>query len=238
VGGAARIVLGLLYPRRFQKTYHAAGGGCRNRACQVRSWSSEEAGLDLPGNARWKIGPVAHTCASALGVSADPPVVGRDWSPVSSNKARGYCCRTTGEHCAPLQPGRAARRYLRVRGTARTDSRGSGVGLAPRPAAAMVPYRKALCKAGNEEANPSRPQPPTGGTDGMQPAAGSPTTTGWYRPAHARAGVVVRGLVYRSPVYTLPAAQCRRVAAIRAIAREAERGLDQQTPGAQQLRRK
>jgi hypothetical protein len=47
VGGAARIVLGLLYPRRLQKTYHAAGGGCRNRACQVRSWSSEEAGLDL-----------------------------------------------------------------------------------------------------------------------------------------------------------------------------------------------
>jgi hypothetical protein len=43
-GGAARIVLGLLYPRRLQMTYHAAGGRCRNRACQVRSWSSEEAG--------------------------------------------------------------------------------------------------------------------------------------------------------------------------------------------------
>jgi hypothetical protein len=37
VGGAARIVLGLFYPRQLQKTYHAAGGGCRNRACQVRS---------------------------------------------------------------------------------------------------------------------------------------------------------------------------------------------------------
>jgi hypothetical protein len=46
-GGAARIVLGLLHPRRLQKTYHAAGGGCRNWACQVRSWSSEGAGLDL-----------------------------------------------------------------------------------------------------------------------------------------------------------------------------------------------
>jgi hypothetical protein len=40
-------VLGLLYPRRFQKTYHAAGRGCRNRACQVRSCSFEGAGLDL-----------------------------------------------------------------------------------------------------------------------------------------------------------------------------------------------
>jgi hypothetical protein len=47
VGGAARIVFGLLYPRWLQNTYHAVGGGCRNRTCQVRSWSFEEAGLDL-----------------------------------------------------------------------------------------------------------------------------------------------------------------------------------------------
>jgi hypothetical protein len=52
VGGAARIVLGLLYPRRLQKTYHAAGGECRNRACQVRSWELEEAGLDLDTGGR------------------------------------------------------------------------------------------------------------------------------------------------------------------------------------------
>ena len=45
-------MLGLLYPRRLQKTYHAAGGGCRNRACQVRSWSFEEAGLDLDTGGR------------------------------------------------------------------------------------------------------------------------------------------------------------------------------------------
>jgi hypothetical protein len=86
VGGAARIVLGLFYPRRLQMTYHAAGGGGRNRACQVRSWSFEEAGLDL------------DTRASAVGVLVDPLVVGRDWSPVSSNKTRGYCCRATGDH--------------------------------------------------------------------------------------------------------------------------------------------
>jgi hypothetical protein len=47
---------------------------------------------------RWKTGPFAHTCTSALGVSVGPPVVGRGWSPVSSNKARGCCCRTTGGH--------------------------------------------------------------------------------------------------------------------------------------------
>jgi hypothetical protein len=117
------------------------GRGCRNRACQVRSWSFEEAGLDLD-TGRWKIGPFAHTCASVVGVSVDPSVVGRDWSPVSSNKARGCCCRTPGDHRAPLQPRRAARRYLlRARGTAVTDSSasreptpggpGSGSGLRP-----------------------------------------------------------------------------------------------------------
>jgi hypothetical protein len=53
--------------------------------------------------------------------------LGRDWNPVSSNKARGYCCRTPDDHRAPLQPRRAARRYSRVRSTARADSRKSGV---------------------------------------------------------------------------------------------------------------
>jgi hypothetical protein len=66
----------------------------------------------------------------------------------------------------------------------------------------------------------SRPQPPTGGTDGIQQAAGSPTTPGWCRPAHARAGGVVLGLVYRSAGKILPAARCRRAAAARSIARE------------------
>jgi hypothetical protein len=68
-----------------------------------------------------------------VGVSVDPPVVGRDWSPVSSNKARGCCRRAPGDHSAPLEPGRAARRYLRVRGAVRADYRSSGFGPAPRP---------------------------------------------------------------------------------------------------------
>jgi hypothetical protein len=36
-------------------------------------------------------------------ISMEPSVVGRDrdWSPVSSNKARGCCCRTS---CRPLSP--------------------------------------------------------------------------------------------------------------------------------------
>jgi hypothetical protein len=68
VGGAARIVLGLLYPRRLQKTYHAAGGGCRNRACQVRSWSSEEAGWTWTQVA--EIGPFAHATTFEPGLAA------------------------------------------------------------------------------------------------------------------------------------------------------------------------
>jgi hypothetical protein len=60
----------------------------------------QEAGLDLEN--RWKIGPFAHTCASVVVISMGPSVVGRDWSPVSSNKARrGYCCRTS---CRPSSP--------------------------------------------------------------------------------------------------------------------------------------
>jgi hypothetical protein len=51
----------------------------------------------VPGD-RWEIGLFAHTCTSVVGVSVDPSVVGRDWSPVSSNKARGSCCRTPGYH--------------------------------------------------------------------------------------------------------------------------------------------
>jgi hypothetical protein len=51
---------------------------------------SEKAGLDLAGRRRWKTGPLAHTCASMAGASVGPPVAGRDWSPVSSNKARPW----------------------------------------------------------------------------------------------------------------------------------------------------
>jgi hypothetical protein len=71
----------------------------------------------------------------------DPPVVGRDWSPVSSITKPVVTAvelqATTEPH--PLQPRRAARRYLRIRGTARADSRGGGVGLAPGPQALPMP---------------------------------------------------------------------------------------------------
>jgi hypothetical protein len=96
VGGAARIVLGLLYPRWLQKSYHAAGGaGVATgpvkfvvEALRRLDWTWEQVG----------IGPFAHTRASVVGASVDPSVVGRDWSPASCNKARGYCCRTPGDH--------------------------------------------------------------------------------------------------------------------------------------------
>jgi hypothetical protein len=125
-------MLGLLYPRRLRKTHHVAGGGCRNRACQVRSWSSEEAGLAGPGD-RWEIGPwlliyprrlrkTYHVAGAGCRnracqvrswsfelrggwISMGPSVVGRDWSPVSSNKARGYCCRTSCRPSSPIAAG-------------------------------------------------------------------------------------------------------------------------------------
>ena len=43
-----------------------------------------------------------------------------------------------------VHPRRAARRYLRVRGAARADSRGPGAGLAPRQQALPIPAA-AMC---------------------------------------------------------------------------------------------
>jgi hypothetical protein len=40
-----------------------------------------------------------------VGISMEPPVVGRDWSPVSSNKPRGYCCRTSCRPSSPIAAG-------------------------------------------------------------------------------------------------------------------------------------
>jgi hypothetical protein len=38
------------------------------------------------------------------------------WSPMSSSKSRGFCCRTTGDNWAPLLPGGAAWGFLRALG--------------------------------------------------------------------------------------------------------------------------
>jgi hypothetical protein len=80
--------------RRLQKIYHAAGGECRNRTCQVRSWSFEEAGLDLEtgGGRLGRLRMLVHLWRESR--SMEPPVVGRGWRPVSSNNACGCCCRT------------------------------------------------------------------------------------------------------------------------------------------------
>jgi hypothetical protein len=74
-----------------------------------------------------------------------------------------------------------------------------------------------------QELAPSRPQPsPTGGTDEIQPAAGSLTTPGWHHFDHARAGwwcgVWCTGA--RAPYTTLPAAPCHDGAVHWPIARE------------------
>jgi hypothetical protein len=80
--------------------------------------------------------------------------------------------------------------------------------------------RRSQRRIWGQELAPSRPQPPTGGTDGIQPAAGSPTTPGWCRSAHARAGVVVLGLVCRSPVLIFLAAPYHRNTGFWTTARE------------------
>jgi hypothetical protein len=82
--------------------------------------------------------------------------------------------------------------------------------------------RRSQRRIWGQELAPSQPQPPTGGTDGIQPAAGSPTTPGWCRSDHARAGGVVLGLVYRSAFKTPPAAQGHGRAGIWTTARENE----------------
>jgi hypothetical protein len=101
---------------------------------------------------RWETGPfaVCTYVASVVGTSMGPPVVGRGWSPVPSNKARGCCYRTPGGHRAPQQPGRAARRYLRVRWcslqAARAGSRRSVAGPKTRPQVlAMTAPALVLC---------------------------------------------------------------------------------------------
>jgi hypothetical protein len=76
---------------------------------------------DWTWKTRWKTGPFAHTCASVVGISMEPSVVGRGWSPVSSNKARGYRCRTL---CRPSS--RIYAPYVAHR-------RSRGAGLVPGP---------------------------------------------------------------------------------------------------------
>ena len=66
------IVLGLLNPRWLQMTYHAAGGGCRNWACQARSWSFGEAAWTGAGS-RWGTGPLAQTCRTLAVLNAQRP---------------------------------------------------------------------------------------------------------------------------------------------------------------------
>ena len=86
-----------------------------------------------------------------VGISIEPPVVGRDWSPVSSNKPVVAGVELRVGHRALVQSGRAARRYLRIRGKPRADARGPGAGLAPglqalpMPAAARVLFVGGAC---------------------------------------------------------------------------------------------
>jgi hypothetical protein len=136
-GAAARIVLGLLYPRWLQKTYHTAGGGCRNRTCQVRSWSFEEAGLDLGAGGRlgrlnirvhlWWVSRWARRLLVVTGARC--PLINPAVVAVEQHAA-------TEPHCSRgVQPGGICAHV----GTARADSRGAGAGRAPRPRVLPAP---------------------------------------------------------------------------------------------------
>jgi hypothetical protein len=130
-------VLGLLYPRRLQNTYHAAGGGCRNRACQVRSWSSEGAGLDLGTGGRLdRLYIRAHLWWVSRWTRRLLVVTGARCPLTKPVVAAVELQATTEPHCSRgVQPGGI---YVYV-GTARADSRRPGVGLAPRPQAFPMP---------------------------------------------------------------------------------------------------
>jgi hypothetical protein len=112
------------------------GGGCRNRACQVRSWSSEEAGLDLDTGGRldrlhirvhlWWVSRWARRLLVVTGARCPltKPVV-----------AAVELQAATGPHCSRgLQPGGICV-YV---GAARADSRRPQA--LPMPAAALVLY--------------------------------------------------------------------------------------------------
>jgi hypothetical protein len=122
-------------------------------------------------------------------------VVGRDWSPVSSNKARGHCLLLSNssrplspiavEACSP------AVFTLRVRGTSRADSRRSGVGLAPGPQALPMPAAALILYiVGIAYIYPDRRKLPAGYHWGAAPVVQQARSALWPRPG-ARAGLPV-----------------------------------------------
>jgi hypothetical protein len=123
-------VLGLLYPRWLQKTYHAAGGRCRNRACQVRSWSSEGAGLGLGTGGRLdRLYIRVHLWWVSRWIRRLLVVTGARCPLTKPVVTAVELQATTEPHCSRQWPRRAARRYLRIRGTPRADPGGPGSGV-------------------------------------------------------------------------------------------------------------
>jgi hypothetical protein len=149
-----------------QKNTHERSG-CRERSQADAAEAAAEAGADVDPLAaaveverseEAKAAEAAKAAAesgSAMEVMENGGQEGRWWvprwarrllvvagarCPLTTNKAlRLLLSNAPGDHRAPLQPRRAAQRYLRIRGTARADSRRPGVGLAPRPQALPMP---------------------------------------------------------------------------------------------------
>jgi hypothetical protein len=88
---------------------------CRPCPCHVRGARSERPWLCVRnGSTRAAGAPHALSRCAGLAPRRQPPPP-----------------NTPGDHWAPLQPGRAARRYLRARGAARAEPRRSVPGLRP-----------------------------------------------------------------------------------------------------------
>jgi hypothetical protein len=122
-------------------THHVTGGGCLNRACQVRSWSFEEAGLDLDTGGRLgrRLGRL-HIRVHLRWVSwwtRRLLVVTGARCPLTKPAVTAVEQQATTEpHCSRgVQPGSICVHT----GTARANSRGPGAGLASRPQTLPTP---------------------------------------------------------------------------------------------------
>jgi hypothetical protein len=136
----------LAAPARRQAARRASHASCRSGSIYVRracaqagrhNAANEYLGLiERAENGAPRACTPNWTAPSAKWPVGEPGGRGRGGGPCVDRQT-AYCCRTPGDHRAPLQPRRAARRYLRIRGTARAFTEptpgGPGPGCAPRP---------------------------------------------------------------------------------------------------------
>jgi hypothetical protein len=175
----------------MRKSSLRAGG---LRTLKSRAPFSGMAWVDLLGNAK------GIKCSTGPESGKSHKLQERAWGARQSHALRRSSC-STGLNCQC-----AISRFNSIEDRRRRRRRRNYP-----PAVARAVWSGCSCAAGS-------PGPP-GRVAGIQPAAGSLTTPGWYRSAHARAGKVVLGLVYRSAGPNIPAAQYHGPAVVWAAAR-------------------